>query len=100
MSDAGNNDETTKMVGGITGKGFMPGVSGNPLGRPKTKPFQNMLLRNLTPDREKELIEALFDKVKKGENWAIEFIADRLDGKELSPPDGSVQIKDSNVQIV
>ena len=29
-----NNTETTKL-GGITGKGFMPGVSGNPGGRPK-----------------------------------------------------------------
>ncbi len=31
-----NNTETTKKLGGITGKGFMPGVSGNPGGRPKT----------------------------------------------------------------
>lgn len=30
-----NNLETTKQLGGITGKGFMPGVSGNPGGRPK-----------------------------------------------------------------
>ena len=29
-----NNTETTKL-GGITGKGFMPGQSGNPGGRPK-----------------------------------------------------------------
>lgn len=33
--DVGNNEETTKKLGGITGKGFMPGVSGNPSGRPK-----------------------------------------------------------------
>ena len=29
-----NNEKTTKL-GGITGKGFMPGKSGNPSGRPK-----------------------------------------------------------------
>jgi hypothetical protein len=32
------SEETTpepKMLGGITGKGFMPGVSGNPSGRPR-----------------------------------------------------------------
>lgn len=29
-----NNGETTKLPGGITGKGFMPGQSGNPNGRP------------------------------------------------------------------
>ena len=34
MEDVENNKETTKL-GGITGKGFMPGVSGNPGGRPK-----------------------------------------------------------------
>ena len=32
--DVANNEKTTKL-GGITGKGFMPGVSGNPSGRPK-----------------------------------------------------------------
>ena len=36
MSEAvANNGETTKKLGGITGKGFMPGKSGNPSGRPK-----------------------------------------------------------------
>ena len=30
-----NNEITTKQLGGITGKGFMPGHSGNPGGRPK-----------------------------------------------------------------
>jgi hypothetical protein len=29
-----NNGETTKL-GGVTGRGFMPGQSGNPSGRPK-----------------------------------------------------------------
>lgn len=27
------------MQGGVTGKGFLPGQSGNPNGRPKTKPL-------------------------------------------------------------
>jgi hypothetical protein len=31
-----NNEKTTeKQAGGVTGKGFMPGVSGNPSGRPR-----------------------------------------------------------------
>lgn len=30
-----NNKKTTKKLGGCTGKGFMPGKSGNPGGRPK-----------------------------------------------------------------
>lgn len=38
MADVANNVGTTapeKRLGGITGKGFMPGRSGNPDGRPK-----------------------------------------------------------------
>ena len=31
----GNNEKITKKLGGITGKGFLPGKSGNPSGRPK-----------------------------------------------------------------
>jgi hypothetical protein len=35
-----NNAKTTqKLPGGITGKGFMPGESGNPGGRPSLKPI-------------------------------------------------------------
>lgn len=32
--EVANNEKTTKL-GGCTGKGFMPGISGNPSGRPK-----------------------------------------------------------------
>lgn len=35
MDNVANNENSTKMLGGITGKGFMPGQSGNPSGRPK-----------------------------------------------------------------
>lgn len=36
MEEVANNKENNgKMLGGITGKGFMPGQSGNPSGRPK-----------------------------------------------------------------
>lgn len=36
MEDVANNEKNKeKMLGGITGKGFMPGVSGNPSGRPR-----------------------------------------------------------------
>jgi hypothetical protein len=37
-----NNAKTTgKRPGGITGKGFMPGKSGNPGGRPKKRPISD-----------------------------------------------------------
>ena len=35
IESVANNEKTTKKLGGITGKGFMPGKSGNPSGRPK-----------------------------------------------------------------
>lgn len=35
MAAVAINDESTKKLGGCTGKGFMPGQSGNPSGRPK-----------------------------------------------------------------
>uniref|UniRef100_A0A6M3J5U3 DUF5681 domain-containing protein n=1 Tax=viral metagenome TaxID=1070528 RepID=A0A6M3J5U3_9ZZZZ len=52
-----NNKKTTegKLLGGVTGKGFMPGVSGNPGGRPKNtiKSFLQTKFREMT-DEEKE----------------------------------------------
>lgn len=54
--DEGNNTETTgKLLGGVTGKGFMPGVSGNPSGRPKNtlKDYLRQKFNNMT-DEEKE----------------------------------------------
>lgn len=37
--DVANNAGTTgKRLGGITGKGFLPGRNGNPSGRPKRLP--------------------------------------------------------------
>jgi hypothetical protein len=42
MDDVANNGKTTeKLLGGITGKGFMPGKSGNPNGRPKKRPISD-----------------------------------------------------------
>jgi hypothetical protein len=35
MEVANNEQNNEYKLGGITGKGFMPGVSGNPSGRPK-----------------------------------------------------------------
>ena len=57
MSDLSveNNETTTKQLGGITGKGFMPGQSGNPGGRPKDS-LKNYIAKKLADmsDEEKE----------------------------------------------
>ena len=55
-------EQPKSNLGGITGKGFMPGQSGNPGGRPKG----SKSLRNL-------LVEALRKKAKDGRGGEKEF---------------------------
>jgi Family of unknown function (DUF5681) len=87
--------ESNKMLGGCTGKGFMPGQSGNPGGKPR-KPASERLIRRLLANDEKELaevIEALVAKAKGGDVPALKEVLDRAEGKvadkvESSGPDG------------
>src|ERR1017187_8896493 len=72
-----------KMLGGITGKGFMPGQSGNPGGLPR-KPASERLIRRLLANDETELaeiIEALVIKAKTGDVPALKEVLDRAEGK-------------------
>lgn len=52
------NKETNneKKLGGVTGKGFMPGVSGNPGGRPKgtLKEYMSLKFREMSPEEKEE----------------------------------------------
>ena len=74
--------------GGITGKGFKPGISGNPNGRPKKENCVSDLLRNkgdeIQADGKTKLqavIETLYQRANEGELKAIDMIFDRLEGK-------------------
>jgi len=65
---------------------FQPGQSGNPEGARihKQKRFFNALDRAIEQDDAKKLRTAadkLLDEAAKGEPWAIQMLADRLDGK-------------------
>ena len=68
----GNNNvkqrEGGKRLGGVTGKGFMPGQSGNPKGRPRTKGLLTAL-------------KAAFGKMDDDGRTVEEFLVDALRGR-------------------
>ena len=63
---------------------WQPGQSGNPEGPVKAKRFYAALDRAIVQEDGKRLRAAadkLLDNASKGEPWAIQMLADRLDGK-------------------
>jgi Family of unknown function (DUF5681) len=67
----GNSEQTApekKRLGGVTGKGFMPGQCGNPSGRPKSASLSKAYRQKL---------ESLFPGDPAGRTYA-EVIADRV----------------------
>jgi hypothetical protein len=63
---------------------FQPGQSGNPEGGAKSKRFYAALDRAIVQEDGKRLRDAaekLLDFAAAGESWAIQQLADRLDGK-------------------
>ena len=78
-----------KKVGGVTGRGFMPGKSGNPKGRPPVRGLLNALRSAVAEPAsdgatvEQELVRVLILEALKGRNRlaAIQTIFDRLEGK-------------------
>ena len=79
-----------KMPGGITGKGWMPGQSGNPNGRqPKVRSIPDILHK--IGDEEGTVsgkytkldvvLRKVFDFALEGKSWAVQFIAYRTEGK-------------------
>lgn len=73
---------------------FQPGISGNPGGKPKLKRFFEALERAISQDDSKRLRQAaekLCDIAATGEPWAVQMLADRLDGKPHQSIDAQVQ---------
>ena len=61
---------------------WKPGQSGNPAGRPKSKPFKDALQAILdNPEQLAKTAAALVARSHTGDVGAIKEIADRLDGK-------------------
>lgn len=75
-------------MGGRTSTSWRNGQSGNPGGRPKSKPFADALRMEIKAAGEdhkllRTIARALLDKAKAGDMQAIREVADRLDGKPV-----------------
>lgn len=93
MSDeVGNNEQST--LGGCTGKGFMPGQSGNPSGRPKKKPITEMYERILSKPENIEALEAAVNKALARGQMAMVLqlreMTDRVEGKVTQPIEANI----------
>jgi len=83
-------DKTTgKQLGGVTGKGFMPGVSGNPNGRPAGSiSITTAIKRKLeeTPDGQKktylvQIVDKLIEKALiDGDEKVLKLLWNYIDG--------------------
>ena len=62
-------------------KPFKKGQSGNPGGRPKWKHITEMLKHEDNQGKLEELVHVVYKKALSGDMRAVEFIADRLEGK-------------------
>lgn len=91
----------------VVGKPFKKGVSGNPKGRPKGSSSLKDILRRIGieelegSDMTKD--EAIMRKVYKlafdGQPWAVQFIADRKEGKPHQSIDITEHEPDEVVEI-
>jgi len=88
---ANNQQSTEKLLGGITGKGFMPGQSGNPSGRPKKKPITDLFEELMAdPELVAGFKSAIVKSIMKGGMAGVMYMkeaADRLEGKVTQPMD-------------
>lgn len=78
-------ENNTKRTGGVTGKGFMPGKSGNPGGRPKKLPLTAIYEEILADVTDRADIKDTVRKiVKQGRMSAVlqlREMAERVEGK-------------------
>lgn len=92
-----NNGETTqKLIGGVTGKGFMPGHSGNPSGRPARKPITEMYERIMNDPKQMAALEKAVAKALMKGNMAmvlqLKEMTDRVEGKVMQPIEADITV--------
>ncbi len=71
---------------------FKPGQSGNPNGRPKSKPFREALDRAIAELGLDGAAVALVAKANSGDVPALNMLADRMDGKVAQPVGGTDEL--------
>jgi hypothetical protein len=101
------NNGGAVRVGGVTGRGFRKGQSGNPGGRPKNADSPTAELRRVlqlideaTGKRNSTRVaEMLLAAALKGNVEAIRYIFDRVDGKPLEAQPAATDDKQVNVYV-
>jgi hypothetical protein len=93
-----------KRIGGVTGKGFQPGVSGNPNGRPRTAKFSEAARQLLAEidDRTGEtnaecLVRHCFKKAKHGSPRHLELLLAYVEGRPKQDVELSGAMKFENM---
>jgi len=92
---------------------FKPGVSGNPAGRPKKRECIPDILREITSRPHKDhtilysILESIVEDALNGYKFAIEFVANRLEGKprqtvvqETKPQDQLIVVDENGYDTV
>ncbi len=86
-TDTANSNEIRKKGEWLKPYHFQPGISGNPSGRPKSKPITEAYQRVLTKKECDSIAKAMLRQAKRGNVKATVEMTDRTEGK-LTPVEG------------
>jgi hypothetical protein len=90
-------ENSGKQLGGATGKGFVPGQSGNPGGRPKG----SVKLRELLEPHLEATVARVVLAAQAGEQWALLEILNRVAGRPtVGEPDDDEGRQSAIFQII
>jgi len=70
---------------------FKPGQSGNPNGRPKSKPFTDALIKAIQddPSQVEKIAKAMLKKMRAGSVKHFTAVTDRVEGRPVQPIEGT-----------